>query len=53
MVYMRQGEAELPVLAIELDGKEHLEDAAVMARDRKKEAICAAHHLEYNFHWQK
>ena len=46
MVYMRQGEAELPVLAIELDGKEHLEDAAVMARDRKKEAICAAHHLQ-------
>ena len=46
VVYMRQGEAELPVLAIELDGKEHLEDAAVMARDRKKEAICAAHHLQ-------
>lgn len=46
VVYMRQGEAELPVLAIELDGKEHLEDAVVMARDRKKEAICAAHHLQ-------
>ena len=35
--------SELPVLAIELDGKEHISDEAVRARDRKKEAICKRH----------
>ena len=37
---------ELPVLAIELDGKEHFEDAVVQERDRKKNAICQAHNME-------
>ena len=35
--------SEVPVLAIELDGMEHVSDEAVRARDRKKEAICARH----------
>ena len=34
------------MLAIELDGKEHFESNVVMARDRKKQEICKAHHLE-------
>lgn len=46
VVYERMGEQELPVLAIELDGKEHFTDEAVRLRDRKKEEICRAHHLE-------
>ena len=37
---------EQPVLAIELDGKEHTDDAAVRERDRKKNYICAEHHFQ-------
>ena len=40
VVYEKQGRSELPILAIELDGKEHFEDAVVKERDRKKNAIC-------------
>lgn len=39
----RRGQANLPVLAIELDGKEHLSDEAVRKRDRTKEQICQEH----------
>ena len=46
VVYEKQGKKELPVLAIELDGKEHFEDAVVQERDRKKNAICEAHNME-------
>lgn len=42
----KTGKKELPVLAIELDGKEHFEDAVVQERDRKKNAICQAHNME-------
>lgn len=34
---------ELPVLAIELDGKEHFDSEVVRARDAKKNAICQNH----------
>lgn len=37
---------ELPILAIELDGREHVEDSVVRERDRKKEAICREHGFE-------
>ncbi len=37
---------ELPILAIELDGREHAEDSVVRERDRKKEEICKAHGFE-------
>ena len=37
---------ELPILAIELDGREHAEDSMVRERDRKKEEICKAHGFE-------
>jgi hypothetical protein len=37
---------ELPILAIELDGREHAENAVVMERDRKKNEICRAHGFE-------
>ena len=36
----------MPILAIELDGKEPRDDPAVQARDRKKEAICREHGFE-------
>lgn len=38
--------AEIPVLAIELDGMEHRTDQAVEARDRQKNEICARHGLQ-------
>ncbi len=40
------GDREIPVLAIELDGKEHLEDESVKRRDKRKEAICRDHGFE-------
>lgn len=46
VVYEREGQAEIPVLAIELDGKEHFEDEIVKNRDAKKNEICRAHHLQ-------
>lgn len=46
VVYERQGGADFPVLAIELDGKEHFGDDVVKNRDRKKNEICAAHNLQ-------
>lgn len=46
VVYERQGQDEIPVLAIELDGKEHFEDDIVRARDLKKNEICRAHRLQ-------
>lgn len=46
VVYERQGQVDIPVLAIELDGKEHFEDEVVMNRDRKKNEICSAHNMQ-------
>ncbi len=46
VVYERMGQAEIPVLAIELDGKEHFEDEVVKRRDRKKNEICRAHNMQ-------
>lgn len=46
VVYERRGRAEYPVLAIELDGREHYEDEAVKLRDQKKNRICREHNLE-------
>ena len=46
VVYEKQGRMQIPILAIELDGKEHYEDEVVKRRDRKKEAICKAHQLQ-------
>lgn len=46
VVYERQGQSEIPMLAIELDGKEHFEDEVVKMRDKKKNEICH----EHNFH---
>lgn len=46
VVYERQGRDEIPVLAIELDGKEHFEDEVVKERDRKKNEICRAHNMQ-------
>lgn len=37
---------KVPMLAIELDGKEHYENEIVMQRDKKKNAICMEHHLQ-------
>lgn len=46
VVYEKQGKQEIPILAIELDGKEHFTDEVVRNRDKKKNDICAAHNLQ-------
>lgn len=46
VVYETLGKQEIPVLAIELDGKEHFEDEVVKQRDKKKNEICRAHDLQ-------
>lgn len=38
--------AEIPILAIELDGREHQESRIVQERDRKKNEICREHGFE-------
>ena len=45
-MYERTGKEEIPVLAIELDGKEHFEDEVVKNRDRKKNQICREHNMQ-------
>ena len=46
VVYRVVQRQELPILAIELDGKEHRDDTVVKQRDAKKEAICHEHGFE-------
>ena len=47
VVYEKQGmRSKLPILAIELDGKEHYENDVVMKRDQKKNEICRQHDLQ-------
>ncbi len=46
VVYQKAGQKEIPVLAVELDGKEHLEDLTVQKRDARKEEICRQHNME-------
>ncbi len=46
VVFRKINRQEIPVLAIELDGKEHLENETVRKRDKKKEAICREHGFE-------
>ena len=46
VIYEKIGNQQLPILAIELDGKEHREDEYVMERDRIKDTICKEHNLE-------
>lgn len=46
VVYEKNGEQEIPLLAIELDGKEHFDDQVVKNRDKKKREICEAHDLQ-------
>ena len=45
-VFRKINNREIPVLAIELDGREHMDSDAVKARDEKKEAICREHGFE-------
>ena len=46
VVYEKHGNQEIPLLAIELDGKEHLEDDVVRRRDAQKNKICREHDLQ-------
>ncbi len=46
VVYEKNKYRETPVLAIELDGKEHLEDEVVRRRDIEKDKICREHNLQ-------
>ncbi|MFI3329919.1 MAG: AAA domain-containing protein [bacterium] len=45
VIFEKYGSKEYPVLAIELDGKEHETDEIVKERDRKKEEISKNHNL--------
>ena len=46
VVYEKFDKEELPILAIELDGKEHFESEVVMNRDKRKNVICKEHNLQ-------
>lgn len=48
VVYERQPRTkiDIPILAIELDGREHQENSVVKERDRKKNQICKEHGFE-------
>ena len=46
VVYEKNKGSEIPVLAIELDGKEHMEDDVVKKRDAQKNKICLEHNLQ-------
>lgn len=46
VVYQREGRQLTPVLAIELDGREHRDDPVVQTRDAKKARICQEHGFE-------
>lgn len=46
VVYEKREEEEIPILAIELDGKEHFDNEVVKNRDKKKNEICRAHKLQ-------
>ncbi|MDR2492479.1 MAG: AAA family ATPase [Coriobacteriales bacterium] len=47
VVYERHpGSAEMPVLAFELDGREHFDEATVKQRDEEKNALCRAYGLK-------
>lgn len=46
VVYEKQEQEEIPILAIELDGKEHFDNEVVKNRDRKKNEICKMHNLQ-------
>ncbi len=46
VVFRKVQKEELPVLAIELDGKEHLESDVVKHRDQIKQKICQEHHFD-------
>ncbi len=46
VVCEKMGKQEIPVLAIELDGKEHFTDEVVKRRDKKKNEICALHNFQ-------
>lgn len=47
VIYEKEyGGGKFPILAIELDGKEHMTDEAVKKRDRQKAEICRRHGFE-------
>lgn len=46
VVYEKLGKMENPILAIELDGKEHLTEDLVKARDARKQQLCNEHNLQ-------
>lgn len=46
VVYEKYKDRENPVLVIELDGKEHLEDEVVRRRDAQKNKICRDHNIQ-------
>ena len=46
VVYQRDGRRQAPILAIELDSREHRSDPAAQRRDRQKQTLCRQHGFE-------
>lgn len=48
VIYARSflGDSEIPLMAFEVDGDEHYSDPRTIERDKKKNEIARAHHLE-------
>ena len=46
VVYEKQAAGEVPVLAIELDGREHLEEEILQQREKKRQEISSAFDLQ-------
>ena len=46
MVYEQQKEKEIPVLAIELEGREHLEEEVRKRREEQKQELCRKFDLQ-------
>ncbi|MCI8482721.1 MAG: AAA family ATPase [Lachnospiraceae bacterium] len=46
VVYEQQGEQEVPVLIIELDGKEHLDEEVLLQREEQKKKLCRERELQ-------
>lgn len=46
VVLEQRGKDKYPVLVIELDGREHVDDEIVRRRDEKKQRICESHQMQ-------
>ncbi len=47
VIVEKRGKSQIPLLAIELDGKEHVDNEKVIKRDKLKEEICKNHNFDF------